>query len=363
MRDRASFAFGRWCLVGSCAVAAALAMGGCAKLKQKLAEKAAERVAATDNAAGVHKPSPADLADEQLQEKADAYIHCVNSISETMHGAEHRYRDWCPEKGPTGKERTIYGISAGPGQAMVTECVNGAKKAAGLPPPNATLDAAGAEYAKNASALQPLITDAEKYYEHKDYKDDKFAKGKDLHTKLVPAFKAFDAAAENLDKLLDEITKPLSQRLLARIEREDGKKFLYHRRNTMMAARALADSGDDREIDFAPYNTAYLAFEKAFGDLKTYGDANKKSLDDPKSPERQSQMTSSSNYDSFAHAAEEYQKTAKAMLRCLRAAPAKAKTKAGKIDVTKLPRCDDADDGIVKQFNHFIEEANRNPFP
>ena len=45
-----------------------------------------------------------------------------------------------------------------------------------------------------------------------------------------------------LHDTVDAITRPLQVRALARIEKEDGRKFYYHRKNTLVQARATIES-------------------------------------------------------------------------------------------------------------------------
>lgn len=54
------------------------------------------------------------------------------------------------------------------------------------------LDTAAAEYAPFATELARTLTEASMYYQQEKYKEDDFAKGKDLHKKLVEAFGKLD---------------------------------------------------------------------------------------------------------------------------------------------------------------------------
>ena len=58
------------------------------------------------------------------------------------------------------------------------------------PPPSA--------YAEAVSKLEPLLKEADDYYSQQDYKDDKMAKGKALHPRLVAAWNAFESADQKL---------------------------------------------------------------------------------------------------------------------------------------------------------------------
>src|SRR4029079_9227481 len=111
-----------------------------------------------------------------------------------------------------------------------------------LPPKDAKLEAAGDEFAKTVMELDGLIDEVFVYYDQKNFKDDKFAKGKAMHPRLMAAFSAFSKADTGLHQTLVGITKPLAQRALARIEREEGKKFRYHRKHVLLTARELVEA-------------------------------------------------------------------------------------------------------------------------
>jgi hypothetical protein len=41
--------------------------------------------------------------------KMNAYVECVNRLSERAHDSRKRYFSWAAQSGPTGRERIIYG--------------------------------------------------------------------------------------------------------------------------------------------------------------------------------------------------------------------------------------------------------------
>src|ERR1041384_4627261 len=57
-------------------------------------------------------PFVADAARAQtpsLTRKINAYVECINRLSERSHDSRSRYFSWVGKEGPTGKERIIYG--------------------------------------------------------------------------------------------------------------------------------------------------------------------------------------------------------------------------------------------------------------
>lgn len=353
----------RW---GTLALAAAIALSaatgtlGCKKLLKGSKNNAKDGGVSTTSA-----NSPQDDADEQMLEKLDAYIICLNTLSTPVHQTRARYFSWVdPKKGVTGNERVVLGLFDLPKESA-QKCTAGLAKAKTMPPKDTKLEAAGDEFAKTVMELDGLIDEVFTYYENKSFKDDKFAKGKAMHPKLVAAFNNFSKADNAMHATLDGITKPLSQRTLGRIEREEGKKFRWHRKNTLIEARELVEAGDpvgeDDNVDFALFNAAFTEFDKALNDLGAFGLIHKKELDSQTNP---AWPLATSNFEQFSRAAEEYRKKAREYLRCLREAPAKAKAPNGKIDVDKLPPCPDGKPrDVVAKYNELIRTSNDHQFP
>lgn len=352
--------------LGTLAVAGALVLCsatgtlGCKKLLKGKGGVDAGKATTTTSA-----NSPQDDADEQMQDKLDAYIICLNTLSSPVHSTRARYFSWVnPKTGPTGNERVVLGLFDLP-KDSAQKCTAGLAKAKALPPKDAKLEAAGDEFAKTVMELDGLIDEVFTYYENRNFKDDKFAKGKAMHPRLMAAFSAFSKADTNLHATLDGITKPLAQRALARIEREEGKKFRYHRKHVLLSARELVEAGDpvgeDDDIDFALYNASFNELDKALTELQLYGAIHKNELDAQTNP---AWPLAKSNFDQFDRAAETYRKKAREYLRCLRDAPAKAKTPAGKVDPDKMGACPDGRPrDVVAKYNEFIRTSNDHQFP
>jgi hypothetical protein len=309
-----------------------------------------------------------DEADEQLQEKLDEYIKCLNSLASAIHQSRHRYLTYIPKTGPTGRETfaDLYRLPVG----ATATCSAGISRAKVMPPSDPKLESAGSEFSSAATDIDRLINEMDRYYENKDFRDDRWAKGKIMHPRLMASFDRFSRADKTLHDTLDGITKPLAQRVLGRIDREEGKKFRYFRKKTLITARELVEAsdpiGDDDDIDFALYSAAYTEFEKALDELTGYGALHKTDLRDQKTAP--SWPMADSNYDNFVKEAGDFKKMSKEFWRCLRDAPPKAKTPSGKIDLDKMGNCADGPawkqgDLVIKEYNEFIRTSNNQPFP
>lgn len=309
-----------------------------------------------------------DLADEQLQEKLDEYIKCLNSLSSSIHQSRHRYLTYIPKTGPTGREQfaDLYKLPA----SATASCSAGVSRSKSLPPAEPKLESAGQEFSLAASEIDRLMTEMDTYYEMKLFRDDKWVKGKAMHPRLMTSWDKFSKADKNLHDTLDGITKPLAQRVLSRIDREEGKKFRYGRKKVLIAARELIEAsdpiGDDDDIDFQLYSASYTEFEKGLDELIAYGSMHKADLANQKLAP--AWPMAESNYESFVKEATDFKKAAKEFWRCLRDAPAKAKTPSGKIDMDKIGNCADGPawkqgDEVIKQYNEFIRTSNSHQFP
>lgn len=336
---------------------------GCKKLLKKATE-----FDAGVTAPGASSTAQADDPDDLLQEKLEEYIKCLNTLSSSVHQSQKRYLSLVPKTGPTGKESwaDIYKLPDG----AAGKCAAGVAKSKAMPPKQEALETAGDQFAKAVSTLDPMITDLDKYFDNKDYRDDKWAKAKTVHPQLMAAFADFNKADNALHTALDGITKPLAQRVLAHIEKEEGKKFRYHRKHVLNTARDLIEasdpSGEDADVDFNLYSASLTEFEKAVDDLTTYGGAHKAELSDQK--QAPSWPLADNHYDSFVSSVTAYRKASKDYWRCLRDAPAKAKSATGKVDLEKITTCPDGRPGqvaeeVIKKYNEFIRTSNNNQFP
>src|ERR1700759_3573477 len=128
-------------------------------------------------------------------EKLNAYVGCLNRLSARAFQSRERYFSWAAKSGPTGRERIIYGLYT---ISDTSDCKKNVEKANVCEPRDAALEAAARDYAEAASKLEPLLKEADDYYTQQDYKDDKMAKGKALHPRLVAAWDAFESADQKL---------------------------------------------------------------------------------------------------------------------------------------------------------------------
>jgi hypothetical protein len=267
------------------ALSVALSLGGCdfmKKLKQKKeeAEAAAESASrlidgpkGTMKAGGPRALAPDD-PDQALGEKLNHPIECINGASMGVSRSHERYLGWVKDAkvGPVGNEQVVYGLYEVQ-SFQVEKCKKELAELASSPtPPTPDLDKVAADYAAKLDAVLPLVAEAYKYYDLKNYQDDKFAKGKSMHAPLMAAFESFETAATALHEQVGKLKAGLAERELERVEKSEGKKLTWHRQKLMLLAKVVADTGDveDTKLDLAKLDAAIKDLETIDTALEGY---------------------------------------------------------------------------------------------
>lgn len=206
-------------------------------------------------------PLLADTAAAQTPpavEKLNAYVGCINRLSERSYSSRSRYFSWAAPSGPTGRERIIYGTYT---IYDTSDCIKNVDKANALEPRDAALEAAATAYAKAVARLEPLLKEADDYYSQENYKDDKMAKGKALHPMLVAAWDAFASADKNLRGGVEAINDKRALEKLATIEQSEGKQARYHVEALMIQAKRVLRAEDGAKPDLAAITAALNDYE------------------------------------------------------------------------------------------------------
>lgn len=242
------------------------------KFKQKAKDKAAEAASAEPSG-----PLSAD-PDEALGLKLNGPIECINTASGQVFRSRDRYVSWFPDAkaGPTGKEKIVYGLyKVTP--TFVERCK---KELAGYrkvkEPPTADLDKLADTFEAKLDAVVPLIETAAKYYEAKDYEDDKLAKAKTMHPGLMKAFDEFGEADKGLRAEIKKLKGGMADRELAKVEKTEGKKLRWNHLKTNMVAEKVVQMGDEdlTKLDTAAFETLLKECEAQVDALDAYVKAN-----------------------------------------------------------------------------------------
>jgi hypothetical protein len=203
-------------------------------------------------------PNIAAAQTPSLTEKMNAYVGCINRLSSRSYDSRARYFSWVSKNGPTGRERIIYGLYT---IYDTTDCKKDVEKANALEPRDATLEAAASAYAQAVGTLEPLLKEADDYYKQEDYKDDKMAKGRALHPRLIAAWDAFASADKALRAGVESINDRRAAERLAEIESKDGRNARYHVESLMIHAKRLLRAQNADKPDIAAITTALGEYE------------------------------------------------------------------------------------------------------
>ncbi|MCG6203731.1 YiiG family protein [Rhodopseudomonas sp. HC1] len=222
-------------------------------------------------------PAVAETADSSgaLTAKLNAYIGCLNRLSGRAFDARDRYFSWAPKAGPTGKERIIYGTYT---IYDTKDCRASVEKANAIEPHEPDLEAAASAYVDAVGKLEPLLKETDDYYTQENYKDDKMAKGKALHPRLVATWDAFADADRKLRSGVETIKDRQSTEKLAAIERSEGRKARYQIEATMIDAKRVVRLVNADKPDLAALTAAVSAYEQtvAANEAFTEGEPNMK---------------------------------------------------------------------------------------
>ena len=258
-------------------------------------------------AIGASNPAFAQDKPTPIGPKLQPYIGCINRLSERSYSSRARYLSWSKPSGPTGRERIIYGLYT---IYDTADCRKNVEKAAEMAPKNEELEKAGAAYAAAVGALEPLLKEADDYYSQQNYKDDKMARGKAMHPKLMAAWAAFAAADKDLRGVVQELNDVSQMEEMAEVEKREGRKARWHIMDTMLKAKALnriEGNVDTAKMDLAKVQEAIGVYEASVKELEAYAEAHKGS---GLGPDRIGSI--------YVSAAKSYLTTAKGLMRRVR---------------------------------------------
>lgn len=259
-------------------VLALAATAGCKRLASLEGVAGAVSAAITGNSAPAAADDDGD-ADARLGAKLSHYIDCFNQLSRSVHSSEDRYFEWVDEKkGVTGKEHNVYGVY----DVQPEYCEQGLDKANTAKPSLPDVESAAASYRSAIDALVPLVRAANKYYDQKDYEDDHFAKGKEMHGPLVAAFAKFDEADKALSAKVTALNDALGARRLAALAKDPARKLQYLVEQSVADAKKLLPVAKVEkldQLDESKLAAALTAFETSETNLESFVQKNGQEAD------------------------------------------------------------------------------------
>lgn len=210
-----------------------------------------------------------DVASDEAIDKMNTYVDFLNRSLRASESLQ-RYESWVDmKKGPTGKERNVYGLYSLYDVRDKIAAVEAAAKAA---PQLPELDAAMLAYAETYQQLAPVIEKANKYYERQDYKSDKMEGAKAFHKEIAALAPTFEERREAADAALRTEKVKVDLASLNALEKAEGKKSRWHVRNVMLRAEAIMEllpSNEKPVVDMVAFKPAlddYAAAVREFDD-------------------------------------------------------------------------------------------------
>lgn len=203
----------------------------------------------------------AEDATAQLATKLNAYVECFNTADGKARDSAQRYVSWFSDidKGPTGKERNVNVLGDVTPYAL-DSCTKAITQASKAKPALPALDSAATQYLADLTTLAPLVSQAYAYYSQEDYKDDGFAKGKQMHQPLMKAFGSFIKASDVYGAEVEKETNALSARQLVEIEKSEGRHTAYYRLALISQGKLLAMQLSAQSPDVAGITKAVDAY-------------------------------------------------------------------------------------------------------
>jgi hypothetical protein len=89
------------------------------------------------------------------------------------------------------------------------------------------VEAAADNYGKALKDAVAEIKAIYPYYNHEDYKDDNFQKGKEVHPTLLRAFRAFEQANKSFDGEVGKLEDQVAEKQLADLKDDSSKRYDY----------------------------------------------------------------------------------------------------------------------------------------
>lgn len=247
-------------------------------------------------------------------------------------------RDIDEVKGPTGKERHVYVSTLSP-EACLKRIDDAKAKAPSMP----ELETAAAAYQQTLGALDKVAKTLHDYYDHGDFKDDKFAKGMAMHKPLVDAMNAFEKADKVFEDKVTTLNDGIQQRRLVRLKNDPKAQVEYQIALSVDDAKKLVHFAEIEtlaKLDAPAYTAAVAAYEQSYTTMNAYLDGHPAEADKVQS------------LSFFRNASSAYLKAAKELMR----------RKRDNKDFTKESGSPEHIDGhpaqVLAKYNELINHSN-----
>jgi hypothetical protein len=235
---------------------------------------------------------------EPAQEAMGLYAKGFNALLQDPSEMVKEYFENIPQDGPeAGSAPRLFAR-----QGSATNAIKEAKDAfqaakAAAPASLASLAPAADKTITAIDKVHATFSAAQKYYDAKDYEDDKFAKGKELHQQMVASSKEFNAAISELQNGLSQVE---DQQASAELQKFDRKDYGYWFRYFNQQAKTFVNKV---EAGQAQPEEAFKPLDQALTDMTAM-------LGQKSEP--------NTTFKAYAGAAERFHSTAKKLVRAVK---------------------------------------------
>jgi hypothetical protein len=259
---------------------AVCAASGCDRIKETISTKVQEEVEQRVHARGTDMPgtlaTPALTDEERLADKLVLYHECMRRARGRIGESWRRWGEGVDLR--TGMPKSK---SAKPLVPVVdTEllpCKRAAEEGPQTEPQLVDIERAFADWYAAALAFAKHTRELDEYYADEGYKEDQWAKGKEIAPAFVAAHAAWETADIALGDLLEREQDQIDERLLAQIETRDGKKARWLAQRITIAAKAYARCA--RRGNAGECDEQRVALESSRAELDHYRDAHETEVD------------------------------------------------------------------------------------
>jgi hypothetical protein len=177
------------------------------------------------------------------------------------------------ERGPTGKEIRIGGLSA---PADIARESAAALREADRQPAWPEIDAHMKTLARLHSEATPVVADAIAYHARNAHRDDEGREAREHHTRLRERLPALVAARAELERHVESVRAELEIAELAAFEKAKGRDGRWHIRRAVVESRRVMAALPEKPgpVDMAALDAALTAYEAIVADTETFATAN-----------------------------------------------------------------------------------------
>jgi hypothetical protein len=297
------------------------------------------------------KLTPEERSEMVLGQKISKYVQCYNNSSERGHSTMQRYTSWCDaEKGPTGKERHIYGLFQ---LHNLDDCTTAAKALLTEEPAIPGLDEAAKGYIAALEKLEPAVKNAYEYYDQEDYKDDAMARGKELHGPLMEGFQGFVTADGAFRLQIETVNDKRQLARLEELDKDEARRLQYLHAKLLYEAKTmirLESVGELKEVNVEELAKQIKSYSETMKQLAEYAATN----DD---------ASRNAGVDSFyLGKAKKFQKASKELMRRARDNKPYKTHEKRQIGTPSGWMVRGSPDKAIREYNDLVDRANRVKF-